>query len=285
MKITGKTKVLGVIGDPIQHSRSPQMHNAAIFKLGIDYVYIPFHVKPEDVSNAIEGFKAINVVGINVTIPHKQSVLTFMDKLSAEADTIGAVNTIVFKDGFLEGHNTDAQGFLEAMKEEGVEELRGKSAVIIGAGGSARAVAVGLVLEGVSALTIANRTESKAIDLASTIAEKTKISVKAIPLSDGSGVLAEAILESSLLVNTTSVGMDINQPLLINPDLLHKDLIVYDIIYTPPETKLLKAAKERGVKVVGGIGMLVHQGAIAFQLWTGLKPPIDVMRRALTQSL
>jgi len=303
-QITGKTKIVGVIGDPIEHSCSPQMHNAAFEQLSMDYVYVAFHVKAEDLKVAIDGFKALNIVGINVTIPHKQGVIPLIDELSREAELIGAVNTLVFKEGKIEGHNTDARGFIAAMKEEGVDVPKGKSVVVLGAGGSARAVVVSLALEDVKKISIANRTASKAIQLASDISKKTGIEIHGMGLDDEE--LPKAISESSLLVNTASSSMDLEHPLLINEDWLavhevttplppfgrgtaerseHSKLVVYDIIYNPPETRLMKIAKEKGLKTVGGIGMLVHQGAIAFELWTGQYPPVDTMRRALMDAL
>ena len=282
-QITGKTKIVGVIGDPIEHSCSPQMHNAAFEQLSMDYVYVAFHVKSEYLKAAIDGFEALNIVGINVTIPHKQGVIPLIDTLSREAELIGAVNTLVFKEDKIEGHNTDARGFIAAMKEEGVDVLRGKSVVVLGAGGSARAVVVSLALEDVKKISIANRTASKAIQLAADISKKTGIEIHGMGLDDKE--LPKAISESSLLVNTASSSMDLEHPLLINEDWLHRQLVVYDIIYNPPETRLMKVAKEKGLKTVGGIGMLVHQGAIAFDLWTGQYPPVDTMRRALMDAL
>ena len=282
-QITGKTKIVGVIGDPIKHSCSPQMHNAAFEQLSMDYVYVAFHVKAEALKAAIDGFKALNIVGINVTIPHKQGVIPLIDELSREAELIGAVNTLVFKEDKIEGHNTDARGFIATMKEEGVDAPKGKSVVVLGAGGSARAVVVSLALEGVKKISIANRTTSRAIQLASDISKKTGIEIHGMGLDDKE--LPEAISESSLLVNTASSSLDLEHPLLINEDWLHRQLVVYDIIYNPPETRLMKVAKEKGLKTVGGIGMLVHQGAIAFDLWTGQYPPVDTMRRALMDAL
>lgn len=283
MQITGKTKIVGVIGAPVEHSRSPQMHNAAFKELGLNYIYVAFHVKEEDLPAAIAGFKAINVAGINVTIPHKQNVIPLIDSLSKEAEIIGAVNTLVFSEGKIEGHNTDAPGFIQAMKEEGANIPQGESVVILGAGGAARAVAVSLALAGVKKITIANRTAKRAIELADDVAAKTGVAMAGIGLNDAK--LPQAIQESLLLVNTASSSMDVEHPLLIDPDWLHKDLVVYDIIYTPPETRLMKAAKEKGLKTISGLGMLVYQGAIAFELWTKQFPPVDTMRRALMAAL
>ena len=279
MQITGQTKIVGIIGDPIKHSRSPQIHNAAIAALGLDYVYVPFHVQPDNLSAAIEGFKAANVVGINVTIPHKQNVIPYLDEISREAALIGAVNTLIFRDRTISGENTDAPGFLQAMQEEGFDLPHGGSAVIIGAGGSARAIVVALALAGVQTICIANRTVSRAVALATDLSEKTDASIYGIGLDDPQ--LPNAVGTSQLIVNTASTSMDVSHPLLIDPEWLEPQSIVYDIVYTPPETRLLQAAAEKDCHTIGGLGMLVHQGAIAFERWTGVNPPVETMRQAL----
>ena len=279
MQITGQTKIVGIIGDPIKHSRSPQIHNAAITALGLDYVYVPFHVQPDNLGAAIEGFKATNVVGINVTIPHKQNVISYLDEISREATLIGAVNTLIFKDGGIIGENTDAPGFLQAMQEEGLDVPQGGSAVIIGAGGSARAVVVALALAGIRTICIANRTVSRAVALAADLSEQTDASIYGIGLDDPK--LSNAVGTSQLIVNTASTSMDVSHPLLIDPEWLAPQSIVYDIVYTPPETRLLQVAAEKDCHTIGGLGMLVHQGAIAFEKWTGINPPVETMRQAL----
>ena len=279
MQITGQTKIVGIIGDPIKHSRSPQIHNAAIAALGLDYVYAPFHVRPDNLGAAIEGFKAINMVGINVTIPHKQSVMPYLDEISREATLIGAVNTLIFKGKEIIGENTDAPGFLQAMEEDGLDVPQGGAAVVIGAGGSARAIVVALALAGVRTICIANRTVSRAIALARDLSEKIGVSIYGIGLDDSK--LPNAVGTSQLIVNTASTSMDVRHPLLIDPEWLEPQTIVYDIVYTPPETRLLQAAVEKGCHTIGGLGMLVHQGAIAFEKWTGVNPPVETMRQAL----
>jgi shikimate dehydrogenase len=283
MDITGHTKIVGVIGDPVEHSCSPPMHNAAFLEMDMDYVYVPFWVKPEQIPAAVAGFKALNVIGINVTLPHKKTALPLMDSISQEAEFIGAVNTMVFKNGKVEGHNTDARGFIASLYEDGIDEVKGMNVVVLGAGGGAQAVIVGLALEKAKRIIIANRTYEKADHLARILGEKTGIRMKGVSLNDGH--LSEYIRESDLLVSTITAGMDTSIPLVIDPDWLHQDLIVSDIVYTPPETNLLKAASERGLKTVGGMGMLVHQGAISFQLWTGKKPSVNTMRQALIEAL
>ena len=279
--LTGHTRIVGVIGDPVKHSRSPQMHNAAFAKAGLDYVYVPFHVRSDDLADAIAGFKAINVVGINVTLPHKQTVLRFLTSISREAELIGAVNTLSFNDGEIHGDNTDAPGVLRAL--EGNENMSvpvGEDVVVLGAGGAARAVVVALALAGVASITIANRTREKAIALAEEMGQKTDVTMHGLGLRDTR--LREAVHQSSLLVNTATTSMDANHPLLISVDWLQPNTIVYDIVYTPPVTPLMQAAAERGCPILGGIGMLVHQGAIAFEKWTGVTPCTETMRVTVT---
>jgi shikimate dehydrogenase len=283
MEITGRTKIVGVIGDPVEHSCSPPMHNAVFREMGMDYVYVPFRVRPEQIPAAVAGFKALNVAGINVTLPHKKAVLPLMDSVSQEVELIGAMNTIVFRDGIVQGHNTDARGFIASLREEGIDDVKGMKVVILGAGGGAQAVIVGLALEEVDRITIANRTQEKAVQLAEIISGKTGILMEGVSLKDKH--LSEYISESDLLVSTITAGMDPSIPLVIDPDWLHENLTVCDIVYTPPETNLLKAAAERGLRTVGGTGMLVHQGAISFQLWTGKQPSVRTMRRALIEAL
>ena len=279
-KLTGHTRIVGVIGDPVEHSRSPQMHNAAFAKAGLDYVYVAFHVRPDDLADAIAGFKAINVVGINVTLPHKQAVIPHLTSISREAELIGAVNTLTFVEGNIYGDNTDAPGVLKALEEDGNMSVPvGENVVVLGAGGAARAVVVAFALKGVASITIANRTVEKAVSLAEEMDRKTGVSMQGIGLTDER--LPMAVRESKLLVNTATTSMDVTQPLLISADWLQPNTIVYDIVYTPPVTPLMQAATACGCQTLGGIGMLVHQGAIAFEKWTGVPPCTEAMRQAL----
>ncbi len=278
--LTGHTRIVGVIGDPVEHSRSPQMHNAAFAKAGLDYVYVPFHVRPDDLADAIAGFKAMNVVGINVTLPHKQAVIPHLTSISREAELIGAVNTLTFVEGNIYGDNTDAPGVLRALAEDGNMSVPvGENIVVLGAGGAARAVVVAFALRGVASITIANRTVEKAVSLAEEMDQKTGVSMRGMGLADER--LPMAVRESKLLVNTATTSMDVTQPLLISVDWLQPNTIVYDIVYTPPVTPLMQAATECGCQTLGGIGMLVHQGAIAFEKWTGVTPCTETMRQAL----
>lgn len=286
--ITGHTKIVGVIGAPVEHSRSPQMHNAALVKAGLDYVYVPFHVPVDAVAEAMNGFKALNVVGINVTLPHKQAVIHFLTSISQEAELIGAVNTLTFINGEVHGENTDAPGFLRALEETGASVPVDKDVVVLGAGGSARAVVVALALAGVRSVVITNRTVSKAVALAEELSEKINVQEETghKTVLEGMGLqdsrLPDAVKGSALLVNTASSSMDTSHPLLIDSNWLQPSTIVYDIVYTPPMTTLLTTAAEKGCKIVGGIGMLVHQGAIAFERWTGVEPCVETMQKALS---
>ncbi len=304
-RITGHTRILGVIGAPVEHSRSPQMHNAALAKAGLDYVYVPFHVRPGDIAHALEGFKALNIVGINVTLPHKQAVLPHLTSISREAALIGAVNTLSFREGEIHGDNTDAEGFLRALREatgDTETELATTSqadpgrrrfgcgtsnrthcdiqnVVVLGAGGAARAVVVALALAGATRIVIANRTAAKAGALAEEMQEKTGVVMLGMGLTDTR--IDEAVCNSTLLVNTATSSMEADAPLLIDIDALLPHTFVYDIVYTPPVTPLMRAAAERGCKTLGGIGMLIHQGAIAFEKWTDVKPCLTTLRHAL----
>ena len=283
MQITGKTKIVGAIGDPIKHSRSPQMHNAAFTELGLNYVYVPFRIKPDALPAAIEGFKAINVAGLNVTIPHKQAVIPFLDEISREVELTGAVNTLTFENGRIKGDNTDGMGFLEGMRETGLELPPDASALVIGAGGSARAVIVALTSIGLETIFVANRTKSKAVKLAEDLSDTSGTSIHGIGLEDPQ--LPDRVNSVALVVNTASVGMDISKPSLIHSEWLRPQTAVYDIVYTPPKTRLLLAAAERGCHTIQGLSMLVYQGAIAFEKWTRVTPPVNTMKEALQQAL
>lgn len=281
--ITGHTRIVGVMGAPVEHSRSPQMHNAALAKARLDYVYVPFHVRPGDIAHALEGFKALNVVGINVTLPHKAAVLPYLTSISREAALIGAVNTLSFRDGEIHGENTDAEGFLRALREmegDDVGHRLFREVVVLGAGGAARAVVVALALAGAKRIVIANRTPTKAVALAEEMRTKTDVTMRGMGLTDAR--VDEAVRNSTLLVNTATSSMDAKAPLLFDDSVLSPHTFVYDIVYTPPVTSVMRAAAERGCKTLGGIGMLVHQGAIAFEKWTGIEPCLVTLREALS---
>jgi shikimate dehydrogenase len=269
--IDASTKICCLIGDPVEHSFSPLIHNAGYQALGINYVYVPFRVK--DIKRAIEGIRGLGIRGASITIPHKTTALKYLDKIDPLAEAIGAVNTIVNDDGVLTGYNTDGDGALKAL--EAVTTLRGKKAVLIGGGGAASAIAVGLKKKGVK-LVVLNRTEARARKLAK------KVNAEGF---GGLNKLSE-IASAEILINATSVGMWPKTDRSVIPkDLLHNRLTVFDIVYNPRETRLLIEARERGCAVVYGDKMLLYQAARQFELFTGLKAPLPVMESALTQAL
>lgn len=283
--ISGGTKVCGIFGHPVEHSFSPAMHNAAFKALGLDYTYVPFPVAPGNLQAAVASVKALGLTGVNVTIPHKEAVLPMLDEISGEAGLIGAVNTIVHRSGSLYGDNTDGRGFLRALREKAGFAPAGKTALILGAGGAARAVAVQLALAGASRLLLANRSEKRAGELADFVLKKTGVNAVVLPWPKGEyDVLpGEALLEAELVVQTTSLGMHPNDS--VSPplpfDRFRPGQVACDLVYNPVETLFLRRAGQTGATTVDGLGMLLYQGALAFELWTGVAAPVDVMREAL----
>lgn len=276
--ISGKTRLCGIIGDPVEHSMSPVMHNAAFRELGLDYLYLPFRVESQQLAKAIEGVRALNIRGLNVTIPHKVAVLQFLDELDPLAASIGAVNTIVNDDGRLTGYNTDADGFLQALLERGIKP-EGKRTVILGAGGASRAISF-ILAKNKAHLVILNRRSGlePAQELANRLSTLFSSEAKALALNREN--LRDTLDEANLLVNTTSVGMSPNiDQSLVATDLLNTKLIVFDIVYNPLKTRLLKEAETAGATIISGIDMLAWQGALAFEKWTGQKAPIELMRK------
>jgi shikimate dehydrogenase len=285
--ITGKTKLCGLIGDPVEHTMSPAMHNAAYRQMGLDYVYVPFRVRLEELGKAIDGMRAFNMRGLNVTIPHKVAVIPFLDKLDALAEKIGAVNTIANDNGVLTGYNTDATGFLRALLEKGIEP-RGKKALILGAGGASRAVSHILADSGAERLIILNRAEELnwAYDLAGSISQLYTMDAKAGQLNRESLDSVMERIDISILVNATSVGMtpDVDST-PIDADLLRPELAVFDVVYNPLRTRLLRDAEAAGAETISGIEMLAWQGALAFEKWTGQEAPLDLMRQEAIRQL
>jgi shikimate dehydrogenase len=285
MEFTGQTKVYGLFGYPVNHSVSPAMHNRAFAALGLDCCYLPFRVARENLQEAVAAVRALKLGGVNVTIPHKEAVCAYLDQIQPDAAIIGAVNTIVNRDGCLLGYNTDAAGFLAALQQEGEFDPRGRRAVILGSGGAARAVGFTLALSGIDKIWIFDRDIQKAVNLAADLTAKTNACAKGSDLSSQS--LPVVLEQASLLVNATPVGMypNVEQVPPICPEWLSPGLMVYDLVYNPPQTRLLARAAERGCRVLSGIGMLTLQGARAFELWTGHPAPVIVMRRAVEEAL
>jgi len=282
--ISSSTRLTGLLGHPVAHSKSPQMHNAAFADLGIDCRYLAFDVAPERIGEAGASIRALNMRGVNVTIPHKVAVIPYLDELSEEARLIGAVNTIVLQDGRLIGHNTDGIGYISALREETGVTVIGKRVLLLGAGGAARAVAAQMALYGAAKLTVVAREAAKAEELACHLAHLTE--TDGISFARLHELGAAFTADYDLIVNTTPVGMHPHVDEVPMPtEWLHGDQLISDLIYNPRMTRFLLEAAERGCTVHGGLGMFIHQGAHAFALWTGTPAPTDVMRQTVESYL
>jgi shikimate dehydrogenase len=269
--VSGSTKVCCLIGDPVEHSLSPLIHNAGYQALGINYVYVSFRVR--DIKRAIDSIRGLGIRGASITLPHKTKAIKYLDRVDPLAEEIGAVNTIVNDDGILTGYNTDGDGALRALEE--VTTLSGKKTVLVGGGGAASAIAVGLKKNGVK-LVVLNRTEDKARKLATKVHAEGFGGLKKLP----------EIASADILINATSVGMWPKADQSIIPkELLHNRLAVFDTVYNPKETRLLTLAREKGCAVVYGYKMLLYQAVKQFELFTGRKAPLPAMESALAQAL
>jgi len=271
-EINGKTKIIGVIGENIENSLSPLIHNQIILKYSLNFCYLPFQVAETDLGEAIQGIRALNIRGINITFPYKEKVIEFLDEVEESARRIGAVNTIVNNKGILTGYNTDVAGFKKSLQDNGKFVIKEKKAVVLGAGGAARAVTYSFLEEGIKEINIFNRTLVKA----------EKIKQDFSPFFPGSSInifsfeqkdLKDKIKEANLLVNATSIGMasQLDNTPLPDEKLFHSNLLVYDLIYHPAKTLFLRQAERAGAKIINGLPMLVYQGIESFYLWTGFK--------------
>ena len=281
--IDGSTKLCALLGSPVAHSLSPAMHNTAFRLLGINCVYLCFDVTEADLEKAAEGLRKCNVLGFNVTMPDKKKMFSLSDDLSPAARLIGAVNTVVNKDGRLIGHNTDGAGFLHSAADAGWT-APGESVVILGAGGAASAIAAQAAIDGARSVTIAGRPRSRfrksAGELLENIRTATGCHTSFVNMED-EAELKDAIESSSLLVNATPVGMEDSkdQSLIEDPSMFHRDLFVADLIYSPVRTRLLHLAEDAGCRVFNGMFMLLYQGSEAFRLWTGRDMPVEEIRK------
>ena len=276
---------LGIIGYPIGHSMSPVFQQAALDACGVDAQYVAYQVAPDEVGEFVNGLRQPGIMGINVTVPHKEAVIPFLDEIDDWATEAGAVNTIVNRQGRLTGHNTDGYGFLRALREGAGFEPQGRRTLILGAGGAARGVVLALAREGVGGLTIANRTLERAENLAR-LAQGRSIAAEAVPLSGD--VLVSAASTAELIVNCTTIGMthgpDAEQVPLPWEAIPH-DALVYDLVYNPLETRLLREAAQVGLATLGGIEMLVYQGAASFEMWLKRPAPVPVMLEAAIRAM
>jgi len=280
MRIDHATLKFGVFGDPIAHSKSPLMMNTAFEAAGVQGIYMAFHVTPDRLRQAVDGIRGLGLRGVNVTIPHKQAVMAFLDEIDENARVIGAVNTIVNEGGRLIGYNTDGIGYVRSLKEETGVGIAGKRILILGAGGAARGIAYALACERPERIWIANRTEERAAELASSLAAYADF--------EGMGMerIADIIHKVDIVINTTSVGMHPNvdeRP--ADPRIFQPGTLFSDLIYNPLKTKWLEEAEQLGHKVHGGLGMFVYQGAYAYEYWLGRQAPVEAMREAVERSL
>ncbi len=280
--ITGKTLVTGVIGHPIEHSFSPPMHNNAYKLMDMDYVYLPFHVQVEDISNVITAAKTMNIKGLNVTIPHKTSIIPYLDEIDPIAEKINAVNTISFKNGIAKGYNTDGIGAIKSLQE--YTTLEDKNVLVIGAGGASKAITFTLINEDINSLTIANRTEENAKGLINNLKKQTGFNdIIYIPTEDSSDIIGDC----DIIINTTPIGMHPNSNVAppIKTENINSNHTVMDIIYNPLETELLKQARKNKAQVIPGTHMLINQGIVAFEIFTGRTPTYESFEKPLLEHL
>jgi shikimate dehydrogenase len=255
------------------------MHNSAFTALKMDACYVPFPVHPDRLREAVGAVIPLRLSGLNITVPHKEKIIPYLDELSQEARLIGAVNTIEIREEKLIGHNTDGRGFLRSLKEQAGFNPKGKRFLLIGSGGAARAVAFSLALSGASKILLRDVDAEKADLLAGDISKKTNIPVFSIP----ENALSSAASEADCLINATPLGLKKGDPLPVPNGIIEARHLVADLVYNPPATPLLKAAKAKKAKVLSGLGMLLFQGVIAFEIWTGKKAPVAVMQKALSR--
>lgn len=284
MNIDGNTKIYGIFGYPVSHTFSPAMQNAAFEKLNINAVYIPFCVRPDKIKSAVQSLSVLGISGVNLTLPHKEICLAYLDSITESAKLIGAVNTISVEEGKLIGHNTDGKGFVTALRKELFIDPKGKSVFIMGAGGAGKAVAMQLILEGAKKLFICDVARDRAQRLVLQI-NRNVPGQKAKLVSYVGPHIERTIADTDIYINATPVGMKKNDPLLFSPTAFHSKIAICDLIYNPPATKLLLAAKKKKLRAMNGLGMLLHQGALAFGIWTKKPAPISVMRTALLKQL
>jgi shikimate dehydrogenase len=278
--MTGRTRVIGIIGDPVEHSLSPAMHNAAFRRLGLDAVYVPFRVEPADLEEAMAGVRALGIAGLNVTVPHKEAVIPLLDGLSAEARTLAAVNTIVRRGPRLLGHNTDSRGFRAALAAARVN-VAGRSCLVIGAGGSARAVSAALIAARCRELTVVNRTRRRAERL-TRLMRRLRRGRQRLRAAPWSALADRGTLEGvDIVVNCTPVGLGGRALHALAYDATARTCLFVDLVYGATPTPFLAQARRLGRRTLDGLGMLLHQGALAFTLWTGREAPLATMAAAL----
>ncbi|GJM16268.1 MAG: shikimate dehydrogenase (NADP(+)) [Thermodesulfobacteriota bacterium] len=281
MGVKATTNIYGIFGHPVKHSLSPDMHNSAFSKLGLNSVYVAFDIEPENIGKATDALRVMGIKGINITIPHKQTIIPFLDEVSPDATLTGAVNTVKNEDGKLSGFNTDVGGFLRAIREDLDFSPEDNTLFLIGAGGAARAVLSAFCMNGGAIVYIADILKDKAIELADQFKENFEnIRIETIEMEDKK-IVSEKFSEADILVNASPAGMDGVGSHDIPLASLKKSAVVYDLVYKPQNTKLLTDARDLGHKASGGLTMLLYQGAESFEIWTGETAPVAVMKKAL----
>ena len=273
--------VFGIFGHPVEHTFSPGMHNAAFKTIGMNACYIPFAVRPEHLREAVRAIIPMGLSGLNITVPHKERVKPLLDALTEDAALIGAVNTIQVSGGRLVGHNTDGRGFLRSLRLETGFRPKGKTALIVGCGGAARAVAFNLALAGAGTVLLHDVDRKKAAKLANDLKGGTPVRSRALSADE----LQRGAEEAHCLINATPLGLRQGDPLPIPREIIHAEHLVCDLVYNPPRTPLLRSAQMKGAFTLSGIGMLLYQGVIAFEVWTGKKAPVSAMRSALVRQM
>ena len=282
MHIDGSTRLVGIIGNPLDHSLSPTIHNAAFDYLGLNWCYVPLPVEEGNLSAGVDGIKALRFAGVNVTMPFKTEVLPLLDEVAMFAESVGAVNTIFIDKGKLIGYNTDGRGFYTALVRDLGYDVKGKKVLVLGAGGASRSVTVSLALAGCQAIVIVNRSPERSRQLAEIILKSTPdIDVTWLSPDDNYDIV---LAESDLIINATPLTT-FNGSLRVPVSLLNKNQIVCDLNYSLYQPPLLQEAEARGAQVMDGKGMLLYQAAAAFEIWTGLDAPVEVMRVALLRAL
>ncbi|WP_438446179.1 shikimate dehydrogenase [Gorillibacterium sp. sgz5001074] len=279
--IDSRTVMYGVFGDPIGHSKSPLMLNRAFEAAGINAAYAAFHIRPGTLKDAVAGIRALGYRGVNVTIPYKVEVMEYLDEIDEGARAIGAVNTIVNENGTLKGYNTDGIGYVRSLKDETGVKLNGAKVLLLGAGGAARGIVYALAKEGAARITIANRTAEKAVELAA--------DMSAYAATEGigtAGLDSRQLTAADIVINTTAAGMSPKvDELPMDTELLHGGILASDLVYNPRITRFLREAEAKGARIHGGLGMFIHQGAYAFEYWTGRPAPVEAMREIVERSL
>ena len=280
--ITSKTKIFCVIGHPIEHSMSPIMWNPALQELGIDYVYLAFDVHPKNLEKAISGIRSLDIRGINVTLPHKQTVIKYLDEIDSIASKIGAINTIKNDEGTLKARNTDADGAKKSLIDAGCN-ISGKNIVFLGAGGVARSLAY-IMAEESNSIILTDLIEERAIAVANEIKEKMKVNIEG--KISNKDTINESLKKADILINATPIGMYPRvEDTPIAKDMLNADLFVFDVVYNPLETRLIREAADIGCQTLGGLDMLVNQGILAFEWWTNQKPKKSLMKKKIVEFL